>query len=87
MTKKKAIEWLQFLKDREHTLTDSVKPCNTEVALDTAIKALEQPTIVRCADCIHGINTSNLDVLCTRADYPNKYRDYDDFCKYGRKKE
>ena len=43
MTITEVIEWLEFMKEEEHTKADSVVPCDTEIALGMAIDAIKYP--------------------------------------------
>jgi len=53
MTREEVINWLKYLQHEEHLKADSIVPSCTEIALQMAIEALNQPEIVRCKDCKH----------------------------------
>lgn len=51
MIREEVIDWLKYLQHEEHLKADSIVPSCTEIALQMAIEALNQPEIVRCKEC------------------------------------
>ena len=43
MNREDVVDWLEYMKEEEHAKTDSIVPCDTEIALGMAIEALKQP--------------------------------------------
>ena len=82
-----AILWLKDIKKRYIHGGDESYDENRKQAIDIAIKALEQPEIVRCKDCKHRDETTedcaNVDSVC----YRNGYIKEDWFCADGERKD
>ena len=85
MTKEDVIGWLEFLSEREHIKADGIVPCDTEIALGMAIKALKQPEIVRCKECKYA-EPSLLPSKHPWCSIHEFYREPDWFCADGKPK-
>ena len=93
MRKEDVIGWLEFLSKEEHVKSDGIVPCDTEIAIGMAIKALKQPEIVRCKDCRYAHLT--YDGYCKYCDnytddegnFIECYRPGDWYCAYGDQKD
>lgn len=91
MTREEAI---RFLNEQKEFL---LKGCfweetrmNTNEAFDMAIKALEQPEIIRCEECRHYRTCEIFGkkiTLCKRREYDALSVEPDDFCSYAERKE
>ena len=83
MTRQEAIEWLKFMREQEPAKGElnSIQ-CKTEIALQVAIDVLKQPKIVRCKNCLHGMNFAPVckGIHCARYD---KWHNEDWFCADG----
>ena len=84
MTIGKAIPRLQFLQDEEYRKSDSNIQNETVIALGMAIKALEQPKIVRCKDCRWFLQRFVSEGRCIKNG--NEYHKPDWFCADGKRK-
>lgn len=88
MTREEAIEWL----DGELDYYEACVRCHEEdgagvEAYKMAIKALKQPEIIRCKDCIHSSGVKMVDgwTYCAEGRLLVKYED--GYCSDARRRE
>ena len=56
-------------------------------AFNMAISALEQPEIIRCEDCAHGVHSGRGDIyLCTVSPEEVREHKYDFYCGYAERR-
>lgn len=87
MTREEAIDELSVLWERFHNGM-GWRDGQYEQALDMAIEALSEQSIVRCGECKHNWNTArNHGVMNPRCDFTKKVLSENDFCSFGERRE